>query len=82
MYYKKPKQRIKQNVDLVKKAEQIKTSISKMRNEVNDYLERPLPKIPDNATVENFQKLILNKISIIQQINKKLRKTISKLWQI
>ena len=60
----------KQNADLIKKAEEVKMSINKLRTEVNSFLKAALPKIPATHSRIEYHKLMSNKIAAIQQINK------------
>ena len=60
----------KQNEDLIKKAEEVKTSINKLRKNVQEFLEKSLPQIPNNTKRKKFQQLMTKKISAIKQINK------------
>ena len=59
-----------QNVDLIKKAQTVKIKINEMREEVKSFLQTSLPKIPENASEHETQKLKRHKISAIQTINK------------
>ena len=60
----------KRNVDLIQKAEEVKTSINNLREDVSRFLEKFLPKIQTNDVTKSFQKLILKKILAIKKINK------------
>ena len=60
----------RQNVDLIEKAQTVKIKINEMREEVKSFLQTSLPKIPQNASEHETQKLKPNKISAIQTINK------------
>ena len=58
-----------QSADLIKKAEEVKASITGLRKKVNVFLTK-VPQIPNHATRQNVHTLIAQKISPIQQINK------------
>ena len=58
-----------QSADLIKKSEEVKTSITGLREEVNANLTK-VPQIPKHATRQTVQTLNAHKISAIQQINK------------
>ena len=60
----------KQNANLIEQAEKVKTSINKLRNDVHSFLKHSLPKIPNKHSRNEYQQLMENKISAIQQINK------------
>ena len=59
-----------QKENLVKKSEQVKASIIELRNEVDDFLENSVPKIPTNIKYEKLEKLKTRKISAIRHLNK------------
>ena len=58
-----------QSADLIKKGEEVKISITELRNEVNTNLSK-VPQIPKYATRQTVQTLNEQKISAIQRINK------------
>ena len=58
-----------QSADLIKKSEEVKSSITELREEVNSNLTK-VPQIPKHATKQTVQTLNAQKISAIQQINK------------
>ena len=60
----------KQSADLIKKAEEVKASITELRKEVNAFLKTDVPQIPKHAAKQTAQTLIAQKISAIQGINK------------
>ena len=59
-----------QSADLIKKGQEVKASITELRKEVNVFLKAQLPKISKHFANQELQKLILQKTSAIQQINK------------
>ena len=59
-----------QSADLIKKAEEVKASITELREEVNTFLTTNVPQVPNHATRQTAQTLNAQKISAIQQINK------------
>ena len=61
-----------QSIDLIKKAKQVKFSIMSLRNEVEEYLKKNVPKISANASKQKAQKEKARKISAIKSINKKI----------
>ena len=58
-----------QNVDLIQKAEQVKTKIAELRFEVKILLDY-LPKLPNNTTKMDSNKIKKGKIIIMKLINK------------
>ena len=58
-----------QNVDLIKKAEQVKTKVTELRLEVQKFLKN-LPKLRNNSSKEESNNLNAEKIIAIKQINK------------
>ena len=61
-----------QNANLVRIAEEVKTSMNKLRKEVELFLQSSVPKIPMHANNENLKRLNSTKISAIQNLNKKI----------
>ena len=59
-----------QSADLIKKSEEVKVSITGLREEVNAFLATKVPQIPKHATRQTEQTLNAHKTSAIQQINK------------
>ena len=59
-----------QSADLIKKGEEVKASITALREEVNVFLTTKVPQVPNHATRQTAQTLNAQKISAIQQINK------------
>ena len=58
------------SADLIKKGEEVMTSITALREEVNAFLTSKVPQIPNHATRQTVQTLNAQKTSAIQQINK------------
>ena len=56
--------------DLIKKAEQVKSAITNMRNEVENRLIKTVPEIPCSISEIKANKLKSNKIVAIKEINK------------
>ena len=61
-----------QDVNLIEKAEQVKTAVNKMRNKVRTFLEAL--KKPKAKNAEELQKLIFNKMTAIKKINFEITK--------
>ena len=59
-----------QNADLVEKANEVKTSLNKLRKEVKHFLKTSIQQISEKNEVEDLNKLKITKISAIQKINK------------
>ena len=59
-----------QNVDLVKKAEQVKDLAEDLRTTTDAFLNKNMPNISSNPTSKNFQKLMSQKISKSRELNK------------
>ena len=60
----------KQNAHLIKKGQEVKSSFSQLRAEVDEFLKSKVPRIPNDASKEKIQKRNAQKIVAIQQINK------------
>ena len=58
--------------DLIKKAEQVKEMINKLRTDVKEVLQHSVPKITTKAKKHEARKLMLKKVSAIKQINKEI----------
>ena len=58
------------NVDLVKKAEQVKAVAEDLRTTTDAFLKKNMPIISINPTAKDFQKLISEKISASRELNK------------
>ena len=58
-----------QNVDLVKKAEQVKDLAEDLRATTDAFLNKNMPNISINPTSTNFQKLMSQKISASRELN-------------
>ena len=63
------------NADLIKKAKQVKTTITKMRNDVKKQLSSRVPIILTTTSAEKVQKLELQKITTIKKLNKMIAYT-------
>ena len=61
-----------QDVNLIEKAEQVKTAVNEMRNNVRTFLEAL--KKPKAKNAEELQKLIFNKMTAIKKINFEITK--------
>ena len=59
-----------QNANLVKKAEQVKNLAKNLRIETEEFLNKNMLHITINPLSNDFQKLMSQKISAIQQLNK------------
>ena len=59
-----------QNVDLVKKAQQVKDLAEDLRTTTDAFLNKNMPNISINPTSKDFQKLISQKISTSRELNK------------
>ena len=59
-----------QNVDLVKKAEQVKDLAEGLRTTTDTFLNENMPNISINPTSKDFQKLMSQKISTSRELNK------------
>ena len=59
-----------QNVDLVKKAEQVKDLAEDLRATTDAFLNKNMPSISINPTSKDFQKLMSQKISTSRELNK------------
>ena len=59
-----------QDANLIEKAEQVKTAVNEMRNNVTEFLKALQKPKPKNA--EQLQKLIFSKITVIEKINFKI----------
>ena len=68
-----------QNLDLVKKAEQVKHVITDLRSEVGIFFQTLVPKLPANTSKDDRQKLIADKVSAIRHINKKIADKIKQI---
>ena len=58
-----------QNVDLVKKAEQVKYLAEGLRATTDAFLNKNMPNIPINPTSKDFHKLMSQKISTSRELN-------------
>ena len=58
------------NVDLVKKAEQVKDLAEDLRSTTNAFLIKTMPYISISPTSKDFQKLMFQKISASRELNK------------
>ena len=63
------------NADLIKKAKQVKTTITKMRNDVKKQLSSRVPIILTTTSAEKVQKLEFQKITTIKKLNKMIAYT-------
>ena len=61
-----------QDANLIEKAEQVKTAVNEVRNNVSEFL-KDLPK-PKSKNAEELQELIFNKIAVIENINYEITK--------
>ena len=68
-----------QNADLVKQSALVKVSINNMREEINMLLKASVPKIPSHVNREDYQKLLSNKVSAVQRLNKAIAKKYTKI---
>ena len=59
-----------QNVDLVKKAQQVKDLAEDLRTTTDAFLNKNMPNISINPTSKDFQKLMSQKISTSRELNK------------
>ena len=59
-----------QNVDLVKKAEQVKDLVEDLRATTDAFLNKNMPNISINPTSKDFQKFMSQKISTSRELNK------------
>ena len=59
-----------QKADLIKKGEEVKASITELREEVDAFLKTEVRQIPQYVAKQTAQTLIAQKISAIQKINK------------
>ena len=59
-----------QTADLIKKSEQVKTSVTELRNEVKEFLESKVPKIKELSSNTSRIALSKAKTTAIQQLNK------------
>jgi len=64
----------KQNIDLIEKANDVKVSITKLRQEVEEYLDTNVPKLSETVPRSQINKLYKQKISAIKEINKIISK--------
>ena len=62
----------KQNANLIKQADKVKISINKLRKDARSFLNKSLPEIHIKHSRNEYQKLMNQKISAIQQINKNI----------
>ena len=58
------------NLDLVKKAEQVKDLTEDLRTTTDKFLNKNMPNISINPTSKDFQKLLSQTISTIRELNK------------
>jgi len=58
-----------QNVDLIKQGKEVKLSITKLRNEVKEFLDK-VPRVSNNDRKENSQNINKEKIVLIEKLNK------------
>jgi len=63
-----------QNADLIKKGQEVKSSISYLRKEVKEFLKNKVPKISINVANENLKTLNTEKIVSIRTLNKIIAK--------
>ena len=59
-----------QTTDLIRKSQQVKTSVIKLRNEVKEFLESKVPKIEELSSKTSRIALSKAKTTAIQQLNK------------
>jgi len=59
-----------QNVDLIKKSKDVKISVTKLRQEVEQYLETNIPKISRLEAKPQINEMKKQKISSMKQLNK------------
>jgi len=64
----------KQNVDLTKEAENVKVSINKLRQKVEEYLKTNVQKLPESTPKSQMKQLQKEKIPIIMKLNKTIAK--------
>ena len=62
----------KQNVDLIQKAEEVKASVNKLRNEVSEYLATKARHIPNHAEGKFARELKSKKVAAIRHINREV----------